>query len=159
MRLFLSFLALATLANAANVQRQLPGFPSCATNCLNNPTTLGGCSIADEKCLCQSVPYLQSTLACINAACPSPEDQQKSIVGAENLCSNFGVTITSQSAAIFGGLSTVANSPSGVSGGSSGPSSPAPSPPAPSKGSATNLKVGGLTYLPAIVVPAFAVFL
>ncbi|KAJ7229078.1 hypothetical protein GGX14DRAFT_311277, partial [Mycena pura] len=59
--------------------------PACADNCLNDPPNLGGCLISDFKCLCNSFPFLSSTLACIQTACQGA-DQQTAISGAEDLC-------------------------------------------------------------------------
>ncbi|KAJ7688376.1 hypothetical protein B0H17DRAFT_1068367 [Mycena rosella] len=121
---FTALLASASLlssVSAAYHRRQLPGFPNCADNCLNNPTNLGGCQLADETCLCKSLPFVQTTFACLLAACQGA-DQQSAIQGAENLCLTFvlrllaslskdsygfqGVTLAAESSAIVAGLST-----------------------------------------------------
>ncbi|KAJ7816616.1 hypothetical protein B0H13DRAFT_1663299, partial [Mycena leptocephala] len=54
----------------------------CADNCLNDPANLGGCQQTDLTCLCKSLPFVQSTFACIQAACQGA-DQQTAINGAE----------------------------------------------------------------------------
>nr|GAT51826.1 predicted protein [Mycena chlorophos] len=159
---FLQALAAASLvasASAVHLRRQIPGFPSCADNCLNNPSNLGGCSIADEKCLCQSTAYLQSTLSCINAACPSSADQATSVQGATSLCASFGVNLSSESAAVFGSATASAGATSGSSP-SAASTSAAATTSATSKSAAANSKVAGsgtYRYIAAIVVPAFAV--
>ena len=38
--------------------------------CVTNPPNLFGCAINDNKCLCESVPYVAATTECIEAACP-----------------------------------------------------------------------------------------
>ncbi|KAJ7477098.1 hypothetical protein B0H11DRAFT_2029682 [Mycena galericulata] len=106
---------LGSSVSVAHYQRQLPGFPSCADNCLNNPTNLGGCAVTDENCLCNSLPFVQTTFACITAACQG-SDQVSAINGAENLCLDFGVTLTAESSAIVAGLSTGAGASTAASG-------------------------------------------
>ncbi|KAJ7755672.1 hypothetical protein DFH07DRAFT_821358 [Mycena maculata] len=103
----LTFVSLLSSVSAGHYLRQLPGFPSCADDCLNDPTNLGGCAVTDESCLCNSLPFVQTTFACITAACQG-SDQQSAISGAENLCLDFGVTLTAESSAIVAGLSTAA---------------------------------------------------
>ncbi|KAJ7087212.1 hypothetical protein B0H15DRAFT_843080 [Mycena belliarum] len=98
--------SLLSSVSATYCLRQLPGFPDCADNCLNNPQNLGGCQLADESCLCKSLPFVQTTFACIMAACQGA-DQQAAVNGAENLCSMFGVTLAAESSAIVAGLSTI----------------------------------------------------
>ncbi|KAJ7047736.1 hypothetical protein C8F04DRAFT_20543 [Mycena alexandri] len=88
--------------------RQLPGFPSCANTCLNEPTNLGGCQETDETCLCKSLVFVETTFACIMAACQGA-DQQTAINGAESLCLNFGVTLAAESSSIVAGLSTISS--------------------------------------------------
>ncbi|KAF7304337.1 CFEM domain-containing protein [Mycena chlorophos] len=158
---FLQALAAASLvasASAVHLRRQIPGFPSCADNCLNNPTNLGGCSIADEKCLCQSTAYLQSTLSCINAACPSSADQATSVQGATSLCASFGVNLSSESAAIYGSATPGAasgSSPSAASTSAAATTSESTT----SKSAAAKVTTSSTyRYLAAIVAPAFAVF-
>ncbi|KAJ7062061.1 hypothetical protein C8F01DRAFT_1368728 [Mycena amicta] len=158
MRLLLPLLAAACLiasTYAVHLRRQLPGFPPCADNCLNTPTNLGGCSISDEKCLCNSLAYLETTLACIYAACPASTDQQMSVVGAENLCLSFGATLTTESSIIFAALSTLIPTSVTTANSSSPTSTPASSaPPATSSTGSSRKLSAKYLYLPAIVGPA-----
>ncbi|KAJ7499294.1 hypothetical protein FB451DRAFT_1385000 [Mycena latifolia] len=132
---FATVLTSASLLSSASAtyhrRQQLPGFPDCADNCLNNPTNLGGCQLGDETCLCKSLPFVETTVACIMAACKETSDQQTAISGAESLCLNFGVTLSAESSAIFAGLSTIASGASvtgsgQVTGGGSSTSAPVP---------------------------------
>ncbi|KAJ6510208.1 hypothetical protein C8R47DRAFT_787388 [Mycena vitilis] len=104
-----AFVSLFSSVSGAYSRRQIPGFPDCANNCLNNPTNLGGCQPTDETCLCKSLPFVQTTFACIQSSCQAPADQQAAVSGAESLCENFGVTLTAESSAIFAGLSTISS--------------------------------------------------
>ncbi|KAJ7367915.1 hypothetical protein DFH08DRAFT_829750 [Mycena albidolilacea] len=134
--------------------RQIPGFPACANDCLNKPSNLGGCAQTDETCLCKSLPFVQTTFACITAACQGA-DQQSAITGAENLCLNFGVTLAAESSAIMAGLSTIASGAS-ITGAPSSTAPPPSSTPSPtgSTGSARHLTGGILGATVALGVAA-----
>ncbi|KAJ7716509.1 hypothetical protein B0H16DRAFT_1613470 [Mycena metata] len=135
-------LSLLTSVSAAHYPRQAyPGFPTdgCADNCLNNPSNLGGCSQSDLGCLCKSLPFIQSTFACIQTACQGA-DQQTAVNGAESLCLNFGVTLAAESSAIVAGLPSASSGASITGSGTQGTSS---TPPAPTNtGSARQLSTG-----------------
>ncbi|KAJ7122805.1 hypothetical protein C8R44DRAFT_155046 [Mycena epipterygia] len=143
--------SLLSSVSATYYQRQIPGFPSCANTCISAPTNLGGCQPTDEGCLCKSLPFIQTTLACIMNACQGA-DQQSAISGAEGLCLNFGVTLSAESSAIAAGISTAVGASTTASGSgqvTSAGSSTAPSPTA-SPNSARSLFSGYV--LGAIVV-------
>ncbi|KAK7061390.1 hypothetical protein R3P38DRAFT_2829216 [Favolaschia claudopus] len=142
-------LFLACSAAIHSPRQQPPGFPSCANDCLNNPANLEGCQPTDETCLCKSLPFVQTTFACILAACNSTADQQSAIAGAESLCLDFGVTLTAESSAIVAGLSTIASGAT-TTGGPSQSTSSTPAA-APSTGSGQQL-AGGLFVSTALVV-------
>ncbi|KAJ6567233.1 hypothetical protein DFH09DRAFT_1156386 [Mycena vulgaris] len=152
--------SLLSSVSAAYHRRQVPGsgLPSCATDCLNNPTNLGGCQPTDLSCLCKSLPFVQSTFACVMTSCKGA-DQQSAITGAESICLDFGVTLAAESSAIVAGLSTVASGAS-VTGsaqvtstGSSGTPTPTNSP------SSARSLFGGGGVLAATVVAAVTVAL
>ncbi|KAJ7030038.1 hypothetical protein C8F04DRAFT_1264385 [Mycena alexandri] len=135
-------LSLLTFVSAAHYPRQAyPGFPTdgCADNCLNNPSNLGGCSQSDINCLCNSLPFVQSTFACIQTACQGA-DQQTAINGAEGLCLSFGVTLAAESSAIVAGLPSASSGASITGPGSQGTSSVPPVP--TTAGSARQLYTG-----------------
>ncbi|KAJ6538966.1 hypothetical protein B0H19DRAFT_335187 [Mycena capillaripes] len=113
----LASLSLVSTVYGTQYSRQVPGFPDCAQNCINDPTNLGDCQATNLECLCKRVPFIQTTYACMLAACQGP-DQQSAINGAESLCLDFGVTLTAESSAIVAGLSTIASGASVTGSGS-----------------------------------------
>ncbi|KAJ7283426.1 hypothetical protein C8J57DRAFT_1292525 [Mycena rebaudengoi] len=141
-----SLLSLLVSVVASVHRRQIPGFPSCADDCLNNPPTLGGCKQTDEFCLCNSLPFVQGTFACITAACQGT-DQQSAIGAAESLCLNFGVTLADKSSAIVAGLSTAGSrSASTTPPGGQGTSAPSP-PPTPTNSATGKSILNGPGYV------------
>ncbi|KAJ7937407.1 hypothetical protein B0H13DRAFT_213419 [Mycena leptocephala] len=150
----LAALSLLSFVSGAYHARQIPGLPACANNCLNNPTNLGGCAQTDETCLCKSLPFVETTYACVLAACQGA-DQQSAIGVAENLCLVFGVTLAAESSIIMAGLSTIGSGASITGNGSpSGTSSTTPAPTG-STGSAGHL-TGGYLLATTVVVCVFA---
>ncbi|KAJ7873357.1 hypothetical protein B0H14DRAFT_2720387 [Mycena olivaceomarginata] len=100
--------SVSIISSVAGAYHPRQGTPACADDCINKPSNLGGCEQTDGTCLCKSLPFVQTTFACIIAACQGA-DQQSAITGAENLCLNFGVTLAAESSAIVAGLSTIAS--------------------------------------------------
>ncbi|KAF8211521.1 hypothetical protein K438DRAFT_1752254 [Mycena galopus ATCC 62051] len=150
MRFAATLAAVSIISSVAGAYhpRQIPGFPACASNCLNDPTNLGGCQQTDESCLCNSLPFVETTFACITAACQGA-DQQSAITGAENFCLDFDVTLSAESSVIAAGLSTLSLGASIT--GSSSPSLTSSSAPAPTSSACrlTGSYLIGITVLVA----------
>ncbi|KAK6362279.1 hypothetical protein TWF730_005975 [Orbilia blumenaviensis] len=77
-------LTVATFATAAFAQ--LDQFPPCGQTCLVSNIGSAGCTGIDIPCICNSKPFFDKVVPCIESGCASQADQDKSVAAAIGLC-------------------------------------------------------------------------
>ncbi|RDA96088.1 hypothetical protein CP533_5775 [Ophiocordyceps camponoti-saundersi (nom. inval.)] len=86
---------LFTLVAGLVAAQDMNGIPSCAKDCVNKSMTgsgVAGCGLADVSCICKNKEFLNSIACCVAKAC-KPDDQNKTIAVAKQLCSAAGVQV------------------------------------------------------------------
>ncbi|KAK7040743.1 hypothetical protein VNI00_009649 [Paramarasmius palmivorus] len=86
-----ALLILAALTTSVSAQN----LPTCAFTCVASADT-GSCGM-DNKCLCSSQAFVESTTKCIMSSCTG-DDLQAAVAGAQQLCADAGVTLSVPSA-------------------------------------------------------------
>ncbi|KII91555.1 hypothetical protein PLICRDRAFT_84951, partial [Plicaturopsis crispa FD-325 SS-3] len=116
MRFTSAILILSTVyasASAAIVSRQ--SLPNCAAPCLSGSSVnYGGCSPQDNKCLCNSQTFVQSSTACIQSSCTG-DDLTNAEELAQSLCAAIGVTLSSSAPSSTGSSSASSTASSAAS--------------------------------------------
>ncbi|PPQ94389.1 hypothetical protein CVT25_002745 [Psilocybe cyanescens] len=120
--------ASATTIGSGLFARQ--GLPDCASSCTGS-ADFDGCAISDTHCLCTSKKFVDSTTACVMAACTG-SDLQNALKASQDLCAAVGVTLTSSSASSSTSAASSSTSSSSSSATPTSPSNSAPSNSAPS---------------------------
>ncbi|KAK6534950.1 hypothetical protein TWF281_006250 [Arthrobotrys megalospora] len=77
-------LAVATFATAAFAQ--LDQFPSCGQTCLVSNIGSAGCTGIDIPCICNSKPFFDKVVPCVESGCTTQADKDKSNAAALGLC-------------------------------------------------------------------------
>ncbi|KAL2153019.1 hypothetical protein VTH82DRAFT_4174 [Thermothelomyces myriococcoides] len=81
-----------SLAGAVAAQDGL-NLPTCAQTCAGSllSSSIGDCGRGDVKCICSNKSFLSDIACCLADDC-SPQDQERAVDAARDLCSGFGVT-------------------------------------------------------------------
>ncbi|KAF4581032.1 cell wall protein [Ophiocordyceps camponoti-floridani] len=86
---------LVTLAASLAAAQDLGGMPACAKDCVSKymgGSSVAGCQAADIACVCKNKDFLNNIACCLSKAC-KPEDQDKTISFAKQLCNAAGVQV------------------------------------------------------------------
>ncbi|TEB32838.1 hypothetical protein FA13DRAFT_1813187 [Coprinellus micaceus] len=83
----------AGLASAALLPRQTE-LPACAQTCIAGSLTETTCDLTDNSCLCADQVFVGSVTRCITSTCTG-DDLTGAVAGAQAMCADSGVTLTS----------------------------------------------------------------
>ncbi|KAG8999366.1 hypothetical protein FRB94_006092 [Tulasnella sp. JGI-2019a] len=100
-----SVMALALAASIASAST-IADLLECALECLTT-ANMGGCSMTDQACLCNSQDFITSSTTCVRSKCSAADDQTAAKVTAE-LCQAAGVTLPPPASASAASTSAVA---------------------------------------------------
>ncbi|PHH72076.1 hypothetical protein CDD80_4802 [Ophiocordyceps camponoti-rufipedis] len=119
---------LVTLAASLAAAQDLAGMPACAKDCVSKymgGSSVAGCQPADIACVCKNKDFLNNIACCLSQAC-KPEDQDKTISFAKQLCNAAGVQVPDKvecnKAAAASASSSSSSSSSSATSSSAGPS-------------------------------------
>ncbi|KAI7159090.1 hypothetical protein KC349_g4413 [Hortaea werneckii] len=98
--------AVLAFTGAVLAQVDISNLPSCAYGCVTN---LGGCNQLDITCICSDTELISGLACCVSKEC-DPEDQDKTIQFAQNLCGGEGVDNLPTSATCASTASSTASS-------------------------------------------------
>ncbi|KAF5391000.1 hypothetical protein D9757_003973 [Collybiopsis confluens] len=145
-----SIVAVSVSASASVFKRQQLSLPSCALTCLSSAITSSGCDTTDEKCLCTSSTFINSTSSCITKSC-SDTDAATALKGAADLCASVSVTLDTSSIA-----ASVTSPASSASTSATTTAAPSASSTASSDSARTNSALSGVLGLGRTSVSALA---
>ncbi|KAL8906826.1 MAG: hypothetical protein Q9171_006106 [Xanthocarpia ochracea] len=86
-----TIVSLLTLLSTSTAQ-SLNDVPACASEAAISSFTNSGCTLGDNACVCRNQDFVSSLLPVVRSNC-SPEEFQRTVELATNLCREAGVTL------------------------------------------------------------------